>query len=285
MAEHTIKNCLSIDIEGFIESNLQSFPIKEKYISREKENYEIEKNVHQIIEFLDNLSVKATFFYLGRIARDIPSIVKMTADCGHEIGCHFYDHLRVYGMDQNVFKENVNLAKKILEDVSGRVVYGFRAPDFSITIKSYWALDILKEAGFLYDSSIYPIGIHDVYGVPDAQYLIHSFPNGLIEFPLATYEILGRRIPFGGGGYFRLYPLLLTKYFIAQINKQGHPCMLYIHPYEVGTEIASISDMSLYRRFRHYYNCSDGRERLEKVMIQFDFCTAIEIVKQFKLIQ
>ena len=134
-------------------------------------------------------------------------------------------------------------AKDQLEDVAGQKVYGFRAPDFSITEKSIWALDVLREAGFVYDSSIYPFGMHDVYGIKDAETSINKLPNGLLEFPMSTAKFLGKRIPFGGGGYFRLYPLWLTKMFINAVNKRGQPFMFYIHPYEIGPVIPKISEL------------------------------------------
>src|SRR5205823_1792847 len=171
-------------------------------------------------------------------------------------------------------------AKKCLEDVSGLRVYGFRAPDFSITKSSVWALDVLSEAGFLYDSSIYPIQIHDVYGINDAYPRIHKMPNGLIEWPLCTFNVLGMRFPFGGGGYFRLYPLCITKHCIESMNKSGCPCMLFIHPYEVGPIIPRIRELSAYRRFRHYYNCNTGLPRLKKILQVFRFAPAIQILKK-----
>ncbi len=173
----------------------------------------------------------------------------------------------------------MNIAKKNLEDISGQPVYGFRAPDFSITKKSLWAIDILKELGFIYDSSIYPIGIHDVYGIKDAETFIYKFPNGLIEFPMSTIELFGKRIPFGGGGYFRLYPLMLTKAFISKLNKQGQPVMFYIHPYEAGPVIPKITPMSRFRSFRHYYHCKNGKDRLRKLLKIFKYDRALEVLK------
>jgi hypothetical protein len=137
----------------------------------------------------------------------------------------------------------------------------------------------LKELGFVYDSSIYPFGLHDVYGIKEADPSIHTLPNGLIEFPMSTITLLGRRIPFGGGGYFRLYPLLLTRLFLSKVNKQGHPAMFYIHPYEVGPVIPRISPMSYYRRFRHYYHCKKGHVRLRKLLKAFKFYPAVEVLR------
>ena len=278
-----IENCLSIDVEGFVESNLQSFHIQDKYVSKSKENYEIEKNVNFILEFLDEFDIKGTFFFLGRIAQDIPNVVTETAQCGHEIACHSHKHLRIFGLTKEEFKKNLICAKKLLEDVSGKSVWGFRAPEFSITNSSIWALDILKEVGFVYDSSIYPTGLHDVYGISGTMPFIHKLTNGLIEFPLSTIEFLGRRFPFGGGGHFRLYPLMLTKLFIRKVNRTGNPCMIYIHPYELGPVVPNIPNLTHYRKFRHYYNCKNGSERLKRILQTFKFSTAIRILKERNL--
>ncbi len=278
-ARNNVINALSIDVEGFIESNLQSFSIPEKYIDRNKENYEIEKNTSDVLELLTALDIKATFFIVGRIAHDIPTVVREIAQGGHEIGCHSYAHLRVFWVGKDEFREKISSAKHELEDVSGQRVYGFRAPDFSITDESLWALDALKEIGFIYDSSIYPSGLHDVYGIKEATSSIHRLPNGLIEFPLATIKFLGQRFPFGGGGYFRLYPQLVTRYCISRANKHGYPCMFYIHPYEAGSVIPKISELSVYRKFRHYYNCKNGNKRLKKILQATKFGPAIEVLR------
>ena len=273
-------NVLSVDVEGFIEANLQSFHINKNYVDKTKETYEIETNINLLLDLLNDLKIEATFFFLGRIARDMPHIVKEAAQAGHEIGCHSYEHLRLFDMDKAAFKERLIAAKYGLEDVSGKRVYGFRAPDFSITQASIWTLDILRESGILYDSSIYPIALHDVYGISEAKRFIHELPNGLIEFPLSTIEILGKRFPFGGGGYFRLYPLFVTKRCISKINQLGQSCMLYIHPYEAGPIIPTIPELSWYRKFRHYHNCKGGDGRLRQILRAFKFAPAIEILKQ-----
>jgi polysaccharide deacetylase family protein (PEP-CTERM system associated) len=291
-------NAFSVDVEGFVESNIQSFHIPDKYIDQSAENQEIERNTDVLLQVFDEANIKATFFFLGRITRDIPGLVRNVAQAGHEIGCHNYLHLRIYDTPQSEFKENLTAAKSDLEDISGQPVYGFRAPDFSITEKSIWALDILKELGFVYDSSIYPFGLHDVYGIKDADPSIHTLPNGLIEFPLSTTKLLGKRIPFGGGGYFRLYPLVLTDLFLSKLNGQGFPAMFYIHPYEVGPAIPRIAELSAYRKFRHYYNCKNGTRkfrhyynckngtnRLKHLLKAFRFGPAVEVLKNKGLLK
>ncbi len=279
-----IINCFTIDVEGFVESNLESFFIEEKYINRDKENYEIEKNTNCLLELLDDLGIKATFFFLGRIAKDIPHLVREAAQSGHEIACHSYEHCRIFRTSRNEFKEKLANAKNTLEDISGIRVYGFRAPDFSITNSSVWALDVLKEIDFVYDSSIYPIDLHDVYGIKEIDPVIHKLQNGLIEFPLSSIGFLKKRFPFGGGGYFRLYPLFLTKMCIAKTNRLGYPCMFYVHPYEVGPVIPKISGLSTYRKFRHYFNCSRGIRRLKEIFHVFKFGPAVDILKRQGLI-
>jgi polysaccharide deacetylase family protein (PEP-CTERM system associated) len=277
-------NAFSVDVEGFVESNAQSFDIPHKYINHFEEDREIEQNTDVLLEILDHAGTKGTFFFLGRLANDIPDLVRRVAQAGHEIGCHSYLHLRIFGIDKNEFREKLTAAKKNLEDVSGQPVYGFRAPDFSITRASIWAVDVLKEAGFVYDSSIYPVGLHDVYGIKDAEPSVHMLSNGLIEFPLPTAQVFGRRIPFGGGGYLRLYPLWLTRLFIAILNKRNIPCIFYIHPYEVGPVIPKIAEISPYRKFRHYYRCQSGAGLVAKLLKAFRFAPAIEVLRRTGLV-
>jgi len=279
-----VDNCFSIDVEGFIESNLQSFHIDNKYVSRSEETYEIQTNVNSFLAYLDSEGIKATFFFLGRIAEDIPRIVRETAECGHEIACHSNTHVRVFGQTKEEFRQGLECARKTLEDVSGREVCGFRAPDFSITKSNLWALDVLMETGFKYDSSICPTGIHDVYGIGDADPFIHRMKNGLVEFPVSVINIFGKRIPFGGGGYFRLYPITVTRFFADRVNDLGQPWMIYVHPYEVGPVIPGVTCLSPYRRFRHYYNCSNGQDRLKQLIRNYRFCTAADILKKKKFI-
>ena len=281
----SVMNVFSVDVEGFVESNVQSFSIPDKYIDHPAEDREIQENTEAVLEMLDAAGTRATFFFIGRLARNIPGLVKKVAQAGHEIGCHNYRHLRVFDIERNLFKDKLAEAKKDLEDVAGQPVYGFRAPDFSITKESLWTLDILKELGFLYDSSIYPFGLHDVYGIKDSNPSIHKLPNGLIEFPLTTIELFGKRVPFAGGGYFRLYPLLLTKLLLSKLNKLNRPAMFYIHPYEVGPVIPKVAELSAYRKFRHYYHCKNGHVRLKKLLQTFKFGPAINVLRNTGLCQ
>lgn len=279
-----VRNCLSIDVEAFAEANVESFRVAAHYLDAARQAYEIERNVDYILALLHQLQIKATFFFLGRIADESPQIVRAVAKGGHEIACHSYHHRRIFGMRPGEFREKLCRAKGSLESVGAEKVYGFRAPDFSITRDSLWALDVLAELGFCYDSSIYPIGGHDVYGITTANRFIHRLPSGLVEWPLPTVDLLGIRVPVGGGGYFRLFSLGFTRSAIASLNRQQQPCMLYIHPYEVGPVIPKVSGMSLYRRFRHYHHCKDGAERLQPLLDSFRFGRAIDILEHLDLV-
>lgn len=280
-----LTNCLSIDVEGFIESNLESCPAFAEDLDKTREHYEIEKNTQTVLNILAESEISATFFFVGRLAREIPHLVREVASAGHEIACHSYEHLRICGIPRDQFKQKLKSAKNRLEDVSGKRVYGFRAPEFSITQASLWALDVLEELGFAYDSSIYPIAMHDVYGMKAANPIVHILPNGLIEWPLASIDFLGVRFPFGGGGYFRLYPLHLTELCIWAANRKRQPCMFYIHPYEVGPIIPKVTNISPYRRFRHYFHCAAGLSRLRYLLRAFSFGPATEILTSMGFLQ
>jgi polysaccharide deacetylase family protein (PEP-CTERM system associated) len=280
MTKPRITNCLSFDIEGFAESNLESFEIQPKYISNLTQDSEIETNTNFTIDYLARLEINATFFFLGRVARDIPQLVKRASEAGHEVACHGFEHSRLHNIGRKTFYDQLSDTKKRLEDIAGQRVYGFRAPDFSITESSVWVLDILKDLGFQYDSSIFPISMHDVYGIRRASPSIHEMPNGLIEYPLSTIQFFGGRFPFGGGGYFRLYPLFVTRTCISKMNRSGQACMFYMHPYELGPIIPKIPGLSFYRRFRHYHGCGAGAKRLENILRAFKFSPATEILKQ-----
>ena len=164
--------------------------------------------------------MRATFFIVGRIARDLPHVVEAIAGAGHEIAGHSQEHLRVYGQTPEAFRAGMEQAQRDLEAIAGEPVRGFRAPDFSITQQSLWALGVLRELGFVDDSSVVPTAVHDVYGM-GADPRIDRLPDGLVEFPLATFGVGRRRLPFGGGDEFRFNPLALTRALIERVNRAG----------------------------------------------------------------
>jgi polysaccharide deacetylase family protein (PEP-CTERM system associated) len=273
-------NALTVDVEGFAESNRQSFEIAPEYMNEAAETREVERNMQVLLDLLSEVGLRATFYFVGTVAERLPSVVRETASRGHEIGSHNFVHTRLFDLEPEAFRKGLAASKAMLEDLAGVTVRGFRAPDFSITRATTWALDTLLDLGFTYDSSIYPTGIHDVYGIEDSSPEIHTHDNGLVEYPLSTVAVAGRRIPFGGGGYFRLYPVRMTETLIRRQNAGGQPCMFYIHPYEVGPAIPRISGLSAYRRFRHYYHCSNGAPRLRRLLERVPFGPAVDVLTE-----
>jgi polysaccharide deacetylase family protein (PEP-CTERM system associated) len=280
-----VANVLSVDVEGFASSNVQSFSVPSRYLDERAERYEIQRNLDVLLGVLSDAGVLATFFFVGSVAEGLPGLVRDVASLGHEVGSHSYEHIRVFGVPPAEFRQKLGESKRHLEDLSSTEVHGFRAPDFSITRSSLWALDVLAELGFLYDSSIYPFGYHDVYGIDGANPSIHRMPNGLVEFPPPTVGFGKRRIPFGGGGYFRLYPVLLTEAMVKKANRSGDPCMLYVHPYEVGPVLPTIPGLSRLRRFRHYHNVGRGEPRLRRLLQAFRFLRAIDVLHERGLLE
>ena len=266
-----------------MESNLESFPLGTAAGDPRREIAEIRANVEQTLELFERHAVRATFFFVGTVADRCPDLVTTVASLGHEVGSHGHVHQRLFGMDPHVFARSVRASKERLEELAGTSVAGFRAPEFSVTPQTLWVLDVLQDVGFVYDSSVYPIGFHDVYGVRGAPTSPHRLPNGLIEFPLATVELLGARVPVGGGGYFRLYPVWMTRALLRRINGRGDPAMFYLHPYEIGSTVPKVQGLSPYRRFRHYHNIDRGRDRLVPLLRSFAFAPAVEVLSDRSL--
>lgn len=264
-------HCFSIDLEGFAESHAESgvVAVDESYGRREKA--EIEANTEWILEFLDGYGVKCTFFTLGVIAERQPGIVRQIAAAGHELGSHSYRHERLYGMPAQEARDAIVRSKKAIEDVSGLPVLGFRAPAFSISLPTLYLLDFILDAGYQYDSSIFPIPWHDLYGygIPTAQRGIHRHPNGLIEFPPSTVRLGGRNLPGLGGAYFRLFPFAYSSFVLRRIERERGPglgtAMFYAHPYEIGPECPRIEGMSAFHRLLYYGNITKSKKHLDRL--------------------
>ncbi len=274
-----IVHCLSVDIEGFCEGMAESVPVPAEMLFSAEARAEIAHNVDEILAFLAEHAVKATFFILGRIAEDMPAVVRRIAAEGHEIGSHGFRHLRLYDLSPAAAQESISRSRKALQDATGTAVRGFRAPDFSIDGRTLDLLDVLLAAGYQYDSSLYPIGGHDVYGLPGALRWPHRLSNGLVEFPLSVFKVAGRRIPALGGGYFRLYPLGLTRHILRSIQRQGRPAMFYIHPYELGSRCPRLAGLSAAHRFRHYVNRTKTPARFRRLFAEFKFNRADEVLR------
>jgi polysaccharide deacetylase family protein (PEP-CTERM system associated) len=273
-----MKNLLTFDIEGFRDALHESISISPHIKPDFSEKDVIETNTMEILSLLAECSTKGTFFILGWIAKDMPSLIRTIAQEGHEIACHGYLHNRLFNLSRAEAEDSLKTAKHCLEDVSGSAIYGFRAPDFSIIKSNLWVHDILQGLDFKYDSSLFPISFHDVYGMENIPRSPFKLPNGLIEIPLSTVRFI-KNIPFGGGGYFRLYPFFFTKFFLTIINRQGTPGVFYLHPYEIGKVVPTLEGMGLLRRFRTYYGVAKAKEKLKKILLTFEFITVLQYIR------
>ena len=280
-----IKNALTVDVEDYFQVSAFAKSIKQD--DWDSHNLRVEKNTQQLLDLFDQAQVKATFFVLGWIADRVPQLVKEIADRGHEVASHGYSHQLIYNQTPDVFREETIRSKKLLEDLSQQPVRGYRAASYSITKRSLWALDILAEAGFIYDSSIFPVR-HDRYGIPDAEEKPHRLitPNqhSLVEFPLSTAKIFNYKLPVAGGGYFRLYPYFLTKAGLSQINRRQLPFVFYLHPWEIDPQQPRI-DASWFSRFRHYNNLERCEQRLKYLLEDFDFTSCWNVLAEMELVE
>ncbi|MDD2310079.1 MAG: DUF3473 domain-containing protein [Desulfuromonadaceae bacterium] len=277
-------NALTIDVEDYFHVNAFA-----QHINPEQwDGYplRVEGNTLRILDMLDEFAIKATFFVLGWVAERLPALVKEIHRRGHEIACHGYGHQLIYSISPQEFRTDVSKAKKILEDLCGERVLGYRAPSYSITTKSLWALDILVEEGFSYDSSIFPI-THDIYGIPGGKRFPHQISThaGKIkEFPISTFQLkVGRwrsQLPLSGGGYLRLFPAVLVARAIQVINSsEKQPVIVYFHPWEIDPEQPRIR-AGLKSCFRHYLNLERMELKVRHLLDNFCFASANDVLNQ-----
>ena len=262
-------NALTIDVEDYY--MVSAFADVVKFEDWHRYESRVEKNTCRLLDLLEEYDVKATFFILGWVAERHPALVQRISAAGHEIASHGYNHRLVYDLTADEFREDVRKAKNVLEDIVGAPVIGYRATSYSVVKKTLWALDILIEAGFLYDSSIFPIH-HDRYGFPEADrfpYTVKTRGGEIVEFPPSTYSLLGMNIPVAGGGYFRLFPLPITKAAIKWINrKEKKAVLLYVHPWEIDVDQPRLKGGRL-SEFRHYINLHTTLPKLRVCMREF----------------
>src|SRR5688572_8791451 len=222
------------------------------------------RNTERLLDLFDEHAVRGTFFVLGLVAERYPSLVRSIATRGHELASHGYAHRLVYEQTPDAFRDDVRRSKAILEEQSGRRINGYRAPSFSVTERSLWALDVLLEEGFRYDASIFPIR-HDRYGIPDAPRWPHAIARAggsLFEVPGSTVRLGGTNLPVAGGGYFRILPYAWTRWGMRRVNQvEGQPAVFYLHPWEIDPEQPRLP-ASVLGRFRHYRNLHLTEARL-----------------------
>lgn len=272
-------NAFSVDVEDYFQvAALAPAISRESWPQREPR---VERNTERLLELLGERGIRGTFFVLGWIAERHPRLIRRIAAAGHEIASHGYSHRLIYTQSPGEFREETLRAKGLLQELSAAPVVGYRAASFSITRRSLWALDVLIDAGFLYDSSVFPIR-HDRYGIPGAAPapgpLVAPSGRTLVEFPLATARLWGVRIPVSGGGYFRLLPYPLIERGLRHINeREQRPFVFYLHPWEIdpGQPRVRVGWLS---RVRHYTNLHRCETRLHRLLDEFRFASVREVL-------
>jgi polysaccharide deacetylase family protein (PEP-CTERM system associated) len=243
----------------------------------------LEVSTRWLLELLGRFGARATFFTVGQIAQHNAPLIRDIHRAGHEVASHGWDHQRVLNLTPHSFREDVRRSKEALEGVTGAAVVGYRAPTFSVVRQTAWALDVLAELGLLYDSSIYPVR-HDRYGVPGAPrapFLARGRDREMLEMPPASLRVLGRNFPMGGGGYFRLFPLFLLEWALAQARRTCQPpvAMLYFHPWEFDPWQERLP-LGRLNRWRTYVGMSRSRCRLTALLRKYRFRRAVDVAGQ-----
>jgi polysaccharide deacetylase family protein (PEP-CTERM system associated) len=271
---------LSVDLEDYFQ--VEAFASRIPRSRWPLFDSRVRQNTHRTLELLAEKRCRATFFVLGWIAERHPALVREIAFAGHELACHSHLHRPIYRLNPSEFREDLRRSRYAIENASGAKIVGFRAPTFSITRESMWALDVLADEGFEYDSSIFPIH-HDHYGIPDAPRWIHGkrlpFGNSIWEIPPSTVRIAGMNVPFAGGGYLRQLPMALTRWAINRVHRrEKRPVIVYFHPWELDPDQPRFPG-SWKSRFRHYRGLNRTAERLNEILSSGSFQPLIELVR------
>ena len=273
------KHIMSVDVEDYF--MVEAFAGSISRDSWESRPSRVVMSTRRILSLFDRYNVKGTFFFVGWVAHKFPELVREVHARGHELACHSYWHRTVYSQTPDEFREDTRAAVRAVEDAAGVKVFGYRAPSWSITKDCLWALDVLAEEGFTYDSSIYP-SHHDLYGVPGARRFpyTHRLKDGhsLLEFPPATVQVLGQNLPCAGGGYLRIFPLAYTHWAFRKFQEDyGKRVVVYFHPWELDSEQPRIRE-KLKSRLRHYTNLDKMTDRLEILLQTYSFQPFRELV-------
>ena len=269
-APSSIANAMTVDVEDYFQ--VSAFEGAVDRGEWDQLQCRVEQNTDNILELFDWHEVKATFFMLGWVAERYPALVRRIVDSGHELASHGYSHVRVTQQSPQAFSEDVIKTKKLLEDLAGCEVQGYRAASYSIVNETLWAHDLLQDAGYRYSSSVYPIH-HDLYGIPDAPRFVYRHKQGgLLEVPVTTLSLFKQNLPCGGGGYFRLLPYRVSRWAMKHVNtKDGESCVFYFHPWEIDPEQPRQAGISRKTRFRHYLNLRHMKSRVERLLGDFSW--------------
>ena len=267
MLAPAVTNALTIDVEDYFQvSAFAPYIRRSEWDARE---CRVERNVGRILELLSQQDIKATFFTLGWLADRYPQLVRAIVAGGHELASHGYGHERASDLSRDAFTQDVTRAKKLLEDLGGQPVLGYRAPSFSIGTANLWAFDVLAATGHEYSSSVYPIK-HDHYGMPDSPRFAYRLANGMLEVPVTTLRVMNRNLPSSGGGYFRLLPYAVSRWMLRKVNREDREsAVFYFHPWEIDPGQPRIAGIDAKTRFRHYVNIGRTEGRLQSLLQDF----------------
>jgi polysaccharide deacetylase family protein (PEP-CTERM system associated) len=273
-----IVNMMTVDVEDYFHVSVFDGVVPRKRWSTLDSR--VEGNTDRLLAIFAEADVRATFFVLGWVAERFPQLVRRIAAEGHEVASHGYGHRLVYDMTRSAFREDVRRSKSLLEDAAGRVVRGYRAPSFSVTGQTLWALDVLIDEGFQYDASIFPVH-HDRYGIPASPrepYTLERASGALVEIPGSTVRLGPLNLPIAGGGYFRLLPYEWTRFGISRLNRvERRPAIFYLHPWEIDPDQPRLPT-SVVGRFRHYRNLHQTEARLKALLNDFSFAAVEDVI-------
>ena len=268
-------NAMSIDVEDWFHVyNMSGVIPQSEWESCESR---VERNTTALLELFGKRGVRATFFTLGWVAERFPHLVRAMDAAGHEVATHSHMHRLITHMTPDEFEADLARSLEVLRPLSSRPIRGFRAPSFSVTKKTLWATDTMVRLGLEYDSSVFPIGFHPDYGIGDAPLGAYSHPSGLTELPMSVANVMGRRVPCSGGGYFRLLPYAATRSLIRRCNVEGRPVVFYLHPWEIDPGQPRVK-LPASKAFRHYNNLGRTLSRLDRLLKDFEFGTVTEVL-------
>ena len=274
----TVVNAMTIDVEDYFQvSAFEATVPRSRWDSLESR---VVRNTDRLLDVFQTADVRATFFMLGWVAERHPSLVRRIAEAGHELASHGFGHRLVYDQSPAEFREDLRRSRAAISSAASAPVYGYRAPSFSITSRSLWALDIIREEGFVYDASVFPIR-HDRYGLPSSPRYFHPMERTagtLWECPGSTIRVAGNNLPVAGGGYFRLLPYAWTRWGISRLNnRERQAAIFYLHPWEIDPEQPRLPGSRL-SRFRHYTNLNKTETRLRRLVSEFRFAPLAEVL-------
>lgn len=274
---------ISVDVEDYfhVEAFAAQIPV-----SRWPEfPRRVRDNTLRVMDIFAEYKCRATFFVLGWVAEREPQLIREIAEKGHEVACHSFAHRRVFTLTPAEFRSDLRRARAAIEDATGLQIFGYRAPTFSIRRDSLWALEVLAEEGFLYDSSIFPIR-HDLYGFPEAPRFVHRWdlPRGsnIVELPMSTVRLGTVNMPAGGGGYLRVLPMSYTRWAIDRLHRRDNrPAVVYFHPWEIDPEQPRVQS-TWKARFRHYTGLHRMEHRIRELLHEGHYQALIDLVRRLR---